>query len=276
MNSEADQLRQHAARLRQFAQYADGPAYHQDLAEAARLDNEAKALERPPVGYAFMPQRVPRTEAQRRAALVKKINTARRQLGWDDAAWEAIKWVHGQCRSIAKDADPQATLAQLEAIMNHARACGFKDSYKKANGQRSGPLSQDKQAKMLRGLWLELHSLGAVQDPDESALCRWVMTTKKGAVQVGHVTTNLAFLEWRGDDLHQAIERLKQWRLRWLKSGQFACPVCGKAFTPTDKQARAFGKIACQAHRPDVAYVFIPPVAKNGPLPQRGEGRVRG
>ncbi|MDD5276757.1 MAG: regulatory protein GemA [Methylovulum sp.] len=210
----------------------------------------------PHVGYAA------RTETDRRAALVKKINTARRQLGWDDAAWETIKFMHGNCQSIAKDAQPQASMAQLEAIMGHARACGFKDTYQKAAGKRSAPLSQAKQAKLLRGLWLELHTLGAVQDPDETALCRWVMTTRKGAVQGGHVTTNLAFLEWRGDDLHQAIERLKQWRLRWLRSGKMACPECGKAFKPTDKQARAFGKIACQAHTPDVAYVFIPPVAK--------------
>jgi len=211
------------------------------------------------VGYA------PRTETDRRAALVKKINTARHQLGWNDDAWEAIKWVHGNCRSIAKAATPPATLQQLEAILNHARACGFKDSYKKTNGKRSQPLSQNKQAKMLRGLWLELHTLGAVQDPDEAVLCRWVMSTRKGAVQTGHVTTNLAFLEWRGDDLHQAIERLKQWRLRWLKSGHLLCPECRRAFRATDKQARAFGKIACQAHTPPVAYRFMPPAPVPNP-----------
>jgi len=267
-------LRGQAQQLREMAKYADGKAYKQDLDKARQLIDEANVLERR-AGILVQPikkvARIIVTNDQRRALLVKKINTARRQLGWDDEAWETIKFVHGQCQSIAKAAQPPATMAQLEAILNHARACGFKDSYKKANGQRSQPLSQASQTKLLRGLWLEMHTLGAVRDPDENALCHWVMSTRKGGEKSGNVTTNLAFLEWCGDDL-QAIERLKQWRLRWLKSGQMTCPECGRSFKPTDKQARAFGKIACEAHTPAVAYHFIPPEPKTVPPEKGGMG----
>ncbi|NVN93242.1 MAG: DUF1018 domain-containing protein [Desulfuromonadales bacterium] len=37
---------------------------------------------------------------------------------------------------------------------------------------------------MLRGLWIELHNLGAVKDPSEKALCSFVKRmTRKDALQ---------------------------------------------------------------------------------------------
>lgn len=211
--------------------------------------------------------RYPQDSASQRAALVKKINTARSQLGWDEETWAAVKSTHGNCLSIAASATPPATVAQLQAILDHARTCGFKDRYRQRNGTLSQPLAQDAQAKRLRALWLEMHTLGAVQDAEETALCHWIMTTKKGAVQTGHVTTSISILPTA--DIDNAIGRLKQWRIRWLKSGILACPECGKAFTPTDKQVRAVGKIACEAHIPPITYQFVPPAST--PSPGKGQ-----
>lgn len=42
----AAKLRERAARVRQYAQYADGPAYYQDLELADRLIGEAVKIEK--------------------------------------------------------------------------------------------------------------------------------------------------------------------------------------------------------------------------------------
>lgn len=77
---------------------------------------------------------------------------------------------------------------------------------------------------MMRGLWLELHELGYVEDPAESALAAWVVReTKVEALQ--WLTTAQA---------QQTIEKLKQWRdrdarklqsLAWMLFNRGAIPT---------------------------------------------------
>ncbi len=57
---------------------------------------------------------------------------------------------------------------------------------------------------MIRGIWIELHEIGAVRDPSEKALASYVKRM-----------TTVAALQWL--DVKQAqlvIEALKKWRKR--------------------------------------------------------------
>ena len=42
---QADALREQAKRLRQSAQYADGPAYREEMARARQLEDQARRLD---------------------------------------------------------------------------------------------------------------------------------------------------------------------------------------------------------------------------------------
>lgn len=207
--------------------------------------------------HATAQARFARSRAELRAKLVTKIQTAFSQLGWDEETIAQTKRAIGQCESLSKNANPPADIHQLEAILEHLRLHGFKDTYKRADGKQSQPLSQEAQAKLLRGLWLEMHTLGAVKSPDESSLCKWAINSREGAVKSDSVTTSLSLMP--SLQLDQAIERLKKWRERWMMSGKLVCPQCQRSFQPTPRQVRAFGKIACDAHKTPVAYLFIPP-----------------
>ncbi|MBW4056961.1 MAG: regulatory protein GemA [Proteobacteria bacterium] len=65
-------------------------------------------------------------------------------------------------------------------------------------------LADDDQSRMIRGIWIELHEIGAVRDPSEKALASYVKRM-----------TTVAALQWL--DVKQAqlvIEALKKWRKR--------------------------------------------------------------
>ncbi len=194
--------------------------------------------------HASAQARFAHARADLKKALVQKCNVARHQLGWDEDTWLAVKHNHGGADSLT-----QMDIGELEAVLGHARRCGFKDRYKKADGAKSRALSQESQAKKLRAIWLEMHGLGLVRSPDESALCSWVANSRSP-----NVTTSLDLLGI--DQLSDGIERLKQWRARELMKGEAYCPVCQKPFKLSLKQAKAFGRIACDVHQKPIAYLW--------------------
>lgn len=188
-------------------------------------------------------------EAERKR-LIRLCNVAAGELKWKkNDVWEDVKLTHGGQVSLA-DMD----VGGLEKVLAFAKSKGFKIRHKKAGGKSSRPLSQDAQARMLRGLWLEMHSLGFVRAPDESALCAWEVSSREGGERGGNVATDLKFLT--GEQLDSAIERLKKWRRREIMKGEIFCPECGQSFRPSPKQADAFGRIACDAHQLPVPYGF--------------------
>ena len=73
-----------------------------------------------------------------------------------------------------------------------------------AKAKTTRKLADDDQSKMIRGIWIELHHLGAVRDSSETALASYVKRM-----------TRVSALQWL--DVKQAqlvIEALKKWRQR--------------------------------------------------------------
>ena len=127
--------------------------------------------------------------------LIKLIQIAKRQLNMDDATYRSILREIGNA-----DSSTKMSVSNLELVLEHMKKCGFEVV---PNKKRTGSirLASDAQSRMIRGLWLELYQLGAVRDPSEYALTRYVK----------RITGN-DLLQWTsGEDKSQVIETLKKW-----------------------------------------------------------------
>jgi phage gp16-like protein len=149
----------------------------------------------------------------RRARLIKIIHVARREIGIDDDSYRQMlanmPALGGRTSSV------DVGLKGLELILKQLKARGFKVRAKVPKSQpkvltsQDRPLADDKQSKMIRGLWLELHSLGAVRDPSEKALAAYVCRIAK-----------IEALQWLDiEAASKVIETLKKWRYRTIKKG---------------------------------------------------------
>jgi phage gp16-like protein len=92
----------------------------------------------------------------------------------------------------------------IDDLTRKAVAAGVWQRKPAAKAKTARKLADDDQSKMIRGIWIELHQLGAVRDSSETALASYVKRM-----------TNVAALQWL--DVKQAqlvIEALKKWRKR--------------------------------------------------------------
>lgn len=134
------------------------------------------------------------TDEKRRADLAK-IHIARKDLGLSDDDYRAVLQSVDPRVESAGDLD-QAGRASL---LVQFRKLGWKA--KPGKQPRTGTTGQP--AK-IRALWLELHRVGAVQDPSEKALSAFCKRM-----------TKVDRPEWLGaDDSNKVIEALKDWLAR--------------------------------------------------------------
>lgn len=93
----------------------------------------------------------------------------------------------------------------IDDLVKKAVAAGVWEQRKPAaKAKATRKLADDDQSKMIRGLWIELHEMGAVRDSSEAALASYVKRM-----------TRVAALQWL--DVKQAqlvIEALKKWHKR--------------------------------------------------------------
>jgi phage gp16-like protein len=92
----------------------------------------------------------------------------------------------------------------IDDLTRKAVAAGVWQRKPAAKAKATRKLADDDQSKMIRGIWIELHEIGAVRDSSEKALAAYVKRM-----------TNVAALQWL--DVKQAqlvIEALKKWRKR--------------------------------------------------------------
>jgi phage gp16-like protein len=147
-------------------------------------------------------------QTDNRKRLYTLLAIGKQQLGWDEEFYRGI-WLPMQ--GATKDADGRysattLSIAQLFQALEKMRAAGFRPKSKASNRAQAG----DPQSKMIRGLWLELHELGAVRNPSESSLAAYVK--RQAGVEA---------LQWlNNDQASQVIEALKQWVKRVKKSKQ--------------------------------------------------------
>lgn len=138
---------------------------------------------------------------------------AKVQLDWDEAFYRGI-WLPQQ--GAIKDAKGRYSAStmsntQLFKAVEEVKRLGFKvQSKNAAQKPRKGHRKQadDEQSKMIRGLWIELHEIGAVRDPSEAALAHWVA----GQVKSSKGVEALQWLD--GAQASRIIEQLKKWRGR--------------------------------------------------------------
>lgn len=130
-----------------------------------------------------------------RKRLLAMIHIARQQVGMSDDEYRDL------LGSMFAGQRSAATLDwfQLEALLGRFKLLGFKAVSAKKSGAKR--LDSSPQSKMARGLWIELHQLGAVRDPSEAALASYVKRM-----------TRVDRLEWLNHkQIELVIESLKKW-----------------------------------------------------------------
>jgi phage gp16-like protein len=132
-----------------------------------------------------------------------KIHALKGSLKLDDDTYRAILGGY-DVKTSTKLTITKADLL-IDDLTRKAVAAGVWETRKPAAKARSTrKLADDDQSRMIRGIWIELHEMGAVRDSSETALASYVKRM-----------TNVAALQWL--DVKQAqlvIEALKKWRKR--------------------------------------------------------------
>ena len=132
-----------------------------------------------------------------------KIHALKGSLKLDDETYRAILGGYG-VKSSTKLSITKADQL-IDDLVKKATAAGVWEKRKPAaKAKATRKLADDDQSRMIRGIWIELHEMGAVKDPSEKALASYVKRM-----------TRVESLQWL--DVKQAqlvIESLKKWRKR--------------------------------------------------------------
>lgn len=132
-----------------------------------------------------------------------KIHALKGALKLDDDTYRAILGGYGVKTSTKLTITKADDL--IDDLTRKAVNAGVWEKRKPAaKAKATRTLADDDQSRMIRGLWIELHEIGAVKDPSEKALASYVKRM-----------TRMAALQWL--DVKQAqlvIEALKKWRAR--------------------------------------------------------------
>lgn len=134
-----------------------------------------------------------------RARLIKLIHVAKRDLGLDDGAYQAIL----QAQAGGKTSSADCSAEELDAVLKHMKRSGFRVRHVKPRQSRK--LDTSAEAQKVRALWLLLHQIGEVRDPSEQALASYCKRIAK-----------VDDLHWAGAAIFTLIETLKKWAQRKL------------------------------------------------------------
>ncbi|MBC2658325.1 regulatory protein GemA [Pseudomonas sp. MSSRFD41] len=134
-----------------------------------------------------------------RLRYIKLIHVARRELRMDDDTYRLM--LSGMVGLEGATSTADLSVPNLQRVLEQLKQLGFKPRPNKTGAR---PRANDEQAKKIRSLWLELHDLGAVRDPSEEALARFVKSM-----------TRVSALQWLNvPQASRVIENLKQWQRR--------------------------------------------------------------
>ena len=134
-----------------------------------------------------------------RLRLIKLIHVARREMRMDDDTYRLM--LTGMTGLDGAKSTADLSVPNLHRVLEQLKLRGFKPRPKK---EQKRPLANDEQSRKIRSLWLTLHGLGAVRDPSEQALAKFVQGM-----------TKVAALQWLTTaQASRVIENLKQWQHR--------------------------------------------------------------
>lgn len=153
------------------------------------------------------------TRAQKKQRLIRLIHVAKSQLMMDDGEYRALL----ANLSCGKTSSTKLSVGELELAVKALQMRGFVVATKAqaASGKRDLPVHMpnrmmEAQVKKIRELWLEQHHLGAVRNPSELGLSRFVKRM-----------TGIDYHGWLGtDDAVRVIEHLKKWKARVENGGR--------------------------------------------------------
>jgi len=132
-----------------------------------------------------------------RNKLIAKVKIAQKQLGISDDDYRAVL-----AERYGVDSSTQLTGAQLGNLIQHMERLGFRP--RPSTKSKARKLADDRQSRMIRGIWIELHQLGVVRNAGEGALAAYVKRQ-----------TGVERLEWLTmAQASNVIESLKAWRDR--------------------------------------------------------------
>ena len=138
------------------------------------------------------------TTTGRKARLIRLIHIAKSQIHMNDTEYRTLIANVSHGKTSSKD----CTADQLETVLRHMKAQGFQVAVATTGGQ---VLQQNQAAQQNKicSLWLELHDMGVVRSPAQSALNAYC--AKYGGQ------------DWQYDviAMQKLIERLKQWKARF-------------------------------------------------------------
>lgn len=135
--------------------------------------------------------------SDQRARLIKLIHVARRELAMQDEDYRTMLANLPQLEGATSSAS--LSIPKLKVVLETLKRKGFKVVPK--NKKPQGKLADDPQSKLIRHLWLSLHSAGKVRDSSEQALAKYVARL-----------TKVDQLQWLdGKQATTVIESLKSW-----------------------------------------------------------------
>lgn len=131
-----------------------------------------------------------------RLRYIKLIHVARRELHMDDDTYRMM--LAGMKGLDGATSTADLSVPNLLRVLEQLKLRGFKVRPNKAQKR---PLADDNQSQKIRSLWLTLHDIGAVRDPSEEALAKFVLGM-----------THVSALQWLSSaQASRVIENLKQW-----------------------------------------------------------------
>jgi phage gp16-like protein len=139
-----------------------------------------------------------------RARLIKLIHVARRELLMDDDTYRLMLAGMKGLGGATSTAD--LSVPNLYRVLEQLKQKGFKV---RPNKKAKRPLAGDPQSRKIRSLWLTLRDQGALRDPSEEALVKFVQGV-----------TGVEALQWLNtEQASQVIENLKKWSARAEQEG---------------------------------------------------------
>ena len=125
----------------------------------------------------------------------------------DDSAYRDMLWSIGRVRS-AKDLDAGGRAA----VLRHLVKCGWNDTGAATRSQ-PGRYQKGTPAALIRWLWTQLAQAGAVQDPSDRALRRYI-AQHAAVAEKGQAPDEIAPQHLNGAQAGDVIEQLKRWLRR--------------------------------------------------------------
>ncbi len=141
-------------------------------------------------------------KTKERLRLIRLIHVARRELNMDEDTYRIF--LANIPRLDGATSCKDLPIPKLRLVLDAFKSRGFKVRPKTGAATNKRALADDPQSRLIRHLWLELHTAGAVRDPSEKALMSFVKSiTKMGALQ------------WLSSyQASKVIEHLKRWLAR--------------------------------------------------------------